>query len=255
MSDEQLTANNAPEPLLIHEGKEFLIITKPAGLLMHGLPNKMVQEPLLTDWLTVRYPELKKVGDDPAARPGLVHRLDRGTSGILLVARTQAFFERAKQMFQTHEIRKTYVALVRGHLERPRGVIEKPIGIKSGTTLRSVRSSRMRKSALTEYHLLEHCVRSGDVTEEPGFKSSLVEALPRTGRTHQIRVHFTAIGHPVLGDLLYGPSKQPSWVTRLMLHALALEFTGPEGEVLRFTAPLDAEFLAIMRAAGASRKA
>ena len=228
------------------------MLSKPAGLLMHALPNKASEEPLVTDWVAAHYPETRRVGDEPEVRPGLLHRLDRDTSGIFLVARNGEFFAYAKDLFQRRLVRKTYLALVRGHVDRPRNIIRKPIGIRSGTTRRSVRSSKMVKDAETEYELLELCTREGVSGEEPVFKSSLLKVTPHTGRTHQIRVHMTAIGHPVLGDPLYGPALQPDWVTRLMLHALALEFEHPSGTRLSFTAPPDEEFGAAVGAAGGS---
>ncbi len=237
-------------PKIIHEEKEFLILAKPAGLLMHGLPNKTVAEPTLADWLRIHFPETKKVGDDPDLRPGIVHRLDRDTSGVIVVARTQTSFEYLKSLFQSRAVTKRYLALARGHVALDRDLIRKPIGVKPGTTQRSVRSTKDVKEAMTEYRVLERLVRDEAAPVDPAFKSTLLEVTPRTGRTHQIRVHLTFIGHPVLGDALYGPKKQPEWVSRLMLHAHTLEFPRKDGTAVSFTAPPDAQFAAVLREAG-----
>ena len=247
------------EPKIIYEDENFLAVDKPAGLLVHGArfmdygsknfePRTMNYEPTLVDWLVERYPEIKGVGDpvklpngnygagDPN-RPGIVHRLDRGTSGVMLVARNQKYFEYLKSLFQKHEIKKTYLALVRGELKEKHGIIDRPLGIKSGTTKRTVHSAKMAKSAVTEYSVLRS---SGGC--------SLLEVRPRTGRTHQIRVHLASIGHPVVGDKLYGPKKllttnHSPLTTRLMLHALAIEFTTVEGRRIKIEADPPPEFL------------
>ncbi len=157
-------------------------------------------------------------------RPGIVHRLDRDTSGVLLVARTQAAFEYLKGLFQRHEVRKTYLALVYGKLGGS-GVIDTPIGLRSGTVRRSVRAKDMKmvRPAVTEYQTLQTFQKNG----EP---FSLVRLVPKTGRTHQLRVHLASIGHPVVGDQLYGRRKDPLGVGRQFLHAASLEFTTRAGE-------------------------
>ncbi len=185
----------------------------------------------LTDELLKRYPEIKNVGDDPELRPGIVHRLDKETSGIILVARDHEYFEYLNSLFQKHEIKKTYLALVVGTPKEKKGIIDAPIGIRNGTMKRSTRSSKMAKEAVTEYRVLK---TFSDKVSSQSF--SLLEVSPKTGRTHQIRVHFASIGHPILGDRLYGSKKQPDWATRLMLHALSIEFTTADGKRLKFEA-------------------
>lgn len=232
------------EPKVIFEDKNFLAIDKPAGLLVHGTASFKGQmagsERTLVDWLLEKYPEIKDVGDDPKVRPGIVHRLDRETSGVMLVARNQGYFEYLKSLFQKHEIQKTYLALVYGKPKEARGTIDKPLSLKSGTTKRTVHSGKMTKNAVTEYKVLKI-----------GEGSSLLEVYPRTGRTHQIRVHLASIGCPVVGDALYGktrtakhkvqrgrnnPQSAISVKPRLMLHALALEFAAAEGKRIRIEA-------------------
>ena len=234
-------------PTIIYEDKQFLVVNKPPGLIVHharhaGTANARravarvdeKPQPALTDWLLENYPEVAGVGDDPAQRPGIVHRLDKETSGVLLVARTQASFEYLKGLFQKHEIQKTYLAWVSGQPKKEKGIIDVPIGIRNGTTKRSTRSTKMAKPAVTEYKVLK--------TEEKidargqGAKFSLLEVKPQTGRTHQIRVHLASIGYPVVGDHLYGPKAQPAWATRLMLHALSIEFTAANGKRVKFEA-------------------
>ncbi len=223
------------DPEVIYETPDFLAVDKPAGLLVHSVPAlASKKEPTLTAWLLRHYPEVRKVGDKPEVRPGIVHRLDRETSGIMLVPRNQAYFEYLKGLFQKHEIRKKYLALVSGEVKSS-GRIDRPIGIKSGSVKRSLYSEKMRKEAVTNYELKK-------VMERDGEKFSLLEIRPETGRTHQIRVHLSGIGHPVAGDRLYGPRTQPSWIKRLMLHAWSLEFEMSPGHRLEIQADPPSEF-------------
>ena len=192
------------------------------------ISGEVNKEPTLTAWLTRKYPEVKTVGDDPAWRPGIVHRLDRDTAGLLIIPRSQASFEYFKDLFQRRQITKTYFAVVRG-IAPARGVIDRPIGV-TGTVKRSVRAEKFVKPAVTRYRLLASLVVSG----EP---ASLLEVRPETGRTHQIRVHLAAIAHPVVGDKLYGRRKKsPLTSAKLLLFAAGLEFVSPHGRKLRIEA-------------------
>jgi 23S rRNA pseudouridine1911/1915/1917 synthase len=243
------------QPHIIHEEKEFVILAKPAGMLMHSVRTaqpsaRNSDEPTLAAWVRTHYPETKKVGDDPEVRPGIVHRLDKDTSGVLLISRTQVFFEMAKTLFANREMKKTYLALARGHVERERNIIARPLSMRAGTVKRTVRSGKMRKDAVTEYHVLQRVVRDANAIEDPSFKSTFLEVMPHTGRTHQIRVHLTAIGHPILGDALYGPTQKPAWIPRLMLHALSLQFIMPDGRNFHFRAAPDKKFVEALREAG-----
>ena len=273
------------EPKVIYEDKDFLVLDKPAGLLVHrtrfdvgserlddrgldvrsgklGAKTSNIQrlssngpEDTLVDWLVKRYPEVKKVGDDPETRPGIVHRLDRDTSGVILVARNQDYFLYLKSLFQEHKVEKTYLALVFGKFKEKEGVINKPIGIKSGTIKRSTHSGKMAKEAVTEYEVLR-TVRGKKLDvgrKEADF--SLLKIYPKTGRTHQIRVHLASIGHPVVGDELYGKSKKKLEVSRLMLHAQAIEFNSENGEKLRFEADVPSSFLDILKSLEESKGA
>jgi 23S rRNA pseudouridine1911/1915/1917 synthase len=152
------------------------------------------------------------VGDAPDVRPGIVHRLDRATSGVMLAARTAHAFGVLKELFQTRAIEKEYRALVHGVLHPAEGRIDRPIGIKPRTTKRSVFSSQMSKPAVTRYAVVT-----------------------------QIRVHFASLGHPVVGDTLYAPKRTEPHVSRLMLHAHRIAFSFDDVPYA-FTAPLPAAF-------------
>ncbi|MFA6651008.1 MAG: RNA pseudouridine synthase [Candidatus Paceibacterota bacterium] len=225
--------NEKVEPVLIYESPDFLVLNKPAGLLMHKVKIKggeLRQEDTLADWVVKKYPEVKEVGDDPESRPGIVHRLDKDTSGVIVVARNQNYFEYLKSLFQNKNIIKKYTALVYGEIKDDKGEIAKPIGIKSGTVKRTVYGGKMIKEAITEYKVIK---------KYEGY--TLVEAHPRTGRTHQIRVHLAAIGHPIVGDNLYGGKKEKKSdivAGRQFLHAGILEFEANPGELVSFSVPL-----------------
>src|SRR3989344_8941692 len=146
---------------IIYEDKNIIAINKPAGLLVHSVPAKPKtsdQPPTLTEWLINRYPETKNVGDDPENRPGIVHRLDKETSGVIIIARNQKTFEYLKNLFQASQIKKTYLRLVWGKVELKSGTINKPIGLKSGTTKRTVaiKNAKMVKEAITDYQVKKY---------------------------------------------------------------------------------------------------
>jgi 23S rRNA pseudouridine1911/1915/1917 synthase len=233
------------EPEVIFENSDFIVINKPSGLMVHAvrvnskkrLDEVRSKEPTLVDWLLGRYPEIASVGDEPLLRPGIVHRLDKDTSGVMIIARTQPSFEYLKSLFQKHEIKKTYEALVLGVPKKEHDIIDAPIGIKNGTLKRSINASKMAKEAITEYRVIKK-YKLKDSEEE----FALLEVKPQTGRTHQIRVHLASIGHPIVGDRLYGKKNQPPFVTRLMLHALAIEFIGMTGARFDFEVKLSTSF-------------
>ncbi len=211
---------------IIAQEQDFLIINKPAGLVVHP-PEATYTQPALTDWLVKNFPNIIDVGDKE--RPGIVHRLDRNTSGIMIIALTNKAYQTFVQMFKDRKIEKTYFALVVGH-PPAFGTINFPIGrhpvakniMHSFTAIPENSSAR---SAQTDYTTLEY------------FDDfSLVQVQPKTGRTHQIRTHFKAIGHPLLGDTVYGsPSKIIDYHA---LHATELKFFYQEKEY-RFNSPLD----------------
>jgi len=221
---------------IIYEDENIVVVNKPSGLVVH--PDGKSSESTLVDWILERYPEIKDVGEPlilssgkKILRPGIVHRLDKDTSGILLITKNQKTFKHLKKQFQEHTIKKIYKALVYGELKKNKGIINEPIG-RSGKDFRKRLSGEgargeMRK-AITEYQVIVK-----------NKKYSFVEMYPKTGRTHQIRVHFKAIGHPVVCDSLYAPKREcPKELGRLALHAFSLEFMTPEKTMLRLEAPL-----------------
>lgn len=240
------------EAEVIYENKDFLAINKPSGMLTHTDNSKIKEQnsklrwPTLTSWLLEKYPAIRGVGDDPATRPGIVHRLDKDTSGVILVARTQEYFDYLKKLFQEHTIKKTYVALVYGTPKEKKGVIDKPIALKAGTTKRSVHGGKMEKEAITEYEVEKiFNFQSSIFKSKPEIKSqkiSFLKVWPKTGRTHQIRVHLASIGCPVLNDVIYARKKEKMGSGRLMLHALSLEFTNQEGKKIFIESEVPKEF-------------
>lgn len=247
---------------VLYKDKDVLVINKPAGLLVHGIFNKSGpkhSEETLVDWLAKNYPETKEVGDTSEdglikqQRGGIVHRLDRGTSGVMVIARNQRTFEYLKKMFQGRLVKKEYLALVWGRIHERSGVIDRPISIKDGTVKRTVFKGKMPRPALTEYQVLTHyAYRHGKHADE----LTLLKIMPKTGRTHQIRVHLSSIGHAVAGDKLYGKKGElvfdqeaeegeqvkPFLLDRQFLHAARLEFTTGAGRSkIVVDAPLPSE--------------
>jgi len=223
---------------ILYEDKNFIAINKPAGILVH--PTNISKEKTLVDFLFKKYPEIKKVGDDPENRPGVVHRLDKDTSGAIVIARNQKYFEYLKKLFQNHEIKKTYIALVWDKVDPPaggaKGIINKPIGIKPGTIKHTVHGGRMIKEAVTEYEVVKNLKLEMENGKEEIF--SLVKVMPQTGRTHQIRVHFAAIHHSIIGDPIYGKKGNPFGLERQFLHAQSLEFNIDENKKVKIEADL-----------------
>ncbi|MEK7498539.1 MAG: RluA family pseudouridine synthase [Patescibacteria group bacterium] len=207
------------EPTIIYEDAERLVINKPFGLLVH--PTKHADEPTLVDWLLKIHPEIKTIGDDPT-RPGIVHRLDKDTGGLMVIAKTQHSFEHLKNLFGTREIHKKYLALVWGLIKNDTGVINKPIGMLKGVPKRTTHSTGKTREAVTEY-----TVR----TRYPHANVTLVELSPKTGRTHQLRVHMTSISHNIVGDKLYGrkKAKPPFELHHQFLFAYALDIPTEQG--------------------------
>lgn len=235
------------EPSIVYEDKNFLAVNKPSGWLTHHVGHgKEKAAKALTDWLLLRYPELRNVGDPSTSsgqvdpdRPGIVHRLDQDTSGIILVPKTQEYFLYLKSLFQAHRVMKTYLALTHGVPKEKKGKVELPIGIKPGTIRRTVRGGKMQKPAVTEYKVVKV------LEDSAGEQFSLVEVNPETGRTHQIRVHLKSLGTPIAGDKIYGMKKDTT--PRLMLHAEAIELEPSPGKRLKIEADPPEDFKAVIR--------
>ena len=202
-----------PEPgplaqLLAANG--FVAVDKPAGVVMH--PGAGADSGTLAHRLVAHFPELSNVGHP--RRPGIVHRLDKGTSGVVLVARTPATYAHLTKAFELREVRKRYLLIARGIPNPPRGRIDAPVG-RHPTHRTRMAVARNGRPAVTDYRVLDHA-----------GGAALVEARPTTGRTHQIRVHLAAIGHPIMGDATYGGAGSD---LRVMLHAWTLRFADDAG--------------------------
>lgn len=204
---------------ILYEDHFFLAINKPPGIVVNRAES--VKEPTVQDWIMRRHPEIAhEQNEEFRSRSGIVHRIDKETSGILLIAKTPSAFLSLKQQFMDRNVEKSYLAIIHGQMPSGEGVIDAPVdrlpwnkerfGIVPGG-----------KSAVTAYKVLE------------SYGSyQLVACYPKTGRTHQIRVHLKYLNHPILGDYLYAGRKTArhdrSWVPRVMLHASKLSFLHPE---------------------------
>ncbi|MFH0830728.1 MAG: RluA family pseudouridine synthase [Parcubacteria group bacterium] len=234
-----------PAPRILYEDNDILVLDKPAGLVVHPAPTEQGEPDTLVTWLLAHYPELRGVGEDPQ-RPGIVHRLDKDTSGIMVVARKQIAFEKLKRAFKEHRIQKRYLVLVEGRPDWDAKVVDLAIR-RSGSGLFRARHPK-DIATLPEEERAQYRPATTDfrVLKQHGAYT-LLEARPKTGRTHQIRVHLRAIGLPVVGDALYSPKKSVSaaraaGLTRHFLHATELTFVHPQtGEQLTFTSELPRE--------------
>lgn len=240
------------DPGILFEDSDVLVLDKPAGLVVHA--DGRTEETTLVDWLIKKYPDIKNVGEPLALadgtnllRPGIVHRLDRETSGALVVAKNQESYLFLKRQFQDREVKKKYHAFVYGDMKEERGTITKPIG-RSPADFRRYSSTRGAKGemrdAVTWFKVIAH---------KKGF--SFVEAQPKTGRTHQIRVHFKAIGYPVVSDSLYAAKRAPALgFTRTALHARSLSFRLRGGKEVAVIAPYPKDFEEAMKDFGIGTK-
>jgi len=222
-----LKANSSIKLKIVFENKDIIVIDKPAGLTVH--PVNPEQDDTLVNGLIARYPEIKNVGEDPL-RPGIVHRLDRDTSGLMMAAKNNAAFIFLENQFQERRVIKKYLALVIGQVKDKKGIITKAISLsKKDHRKRSALLDAQAKKAWTEYKVLK------------SFKDyTLLEVELKTGRTHQIRVHLASIGHPIAGDKQYKFKRQP-WpenLNRQFLHAAYLKFQLPDGKMMEFKSEL-----------------
>lgn len=210
---------------IIYEDDDCVVINKPVGLLTHS-KGAFNPEATVSTWLRARMQAPK------SERAGIVHRLDRATSGVMICAKTPDALSRLQKQFSQRKTKKTYIAIVTGVPKEARALIDMPIE-RNPKQPQTFRVGSNGKSAQTEYKVLK-----------TNGRLSLLELKPVTGRTHQLRVHLKYLEHPILGDALYGG--QPA--QRLFLHALSLEITLPSGERKTFQAPLPPEFEKAMTA-------
>lgn len=230
---------------IIYEDSELLVVNKPAGLAVHE--DGRTDEATVAGWVRSTHPEMVGVGEpmrlqsgEIIDRPGIVHRLDRETSGVLALAKTQDAFLFLKEQFQARRTEKTYHCFVWGEMEEKGGVVDKPIG-RSRTDFRLWSSGEdaggTMREATTEWSL----VQKGN-----GF--SYLEVRPKTGRTHQIRVHLKALEHPLVCDKRYAPKRACALgFSRCALHASRLALTHPNGIRMVFEAPLPGDFVEALR--------
>ncbi|MES2087987.1 MAG: RluA family pseudouridine synthase [Patescibacteria group bacterium] len=275
---------------ILYEDKDVLVINKPAGLVVHA--DGRTTEPTLVDWILEHYPKIKEVGEplkvdsrfkiqdsgegkaqgvpdsipeskilNPESviyRPGIVHRIDRDTSGALVIAKNQKTFLFLKQQFQDREVEKSYRAFVYGVVKADEGVIDRPIS-RSRKDFRMWSAQRggkgAEREAVTEYKVLARIpVAAGKIGgDSEGF--SFLELKPKTGRTHQIRVHLKAINHPVVCDTLYAPKREAAFgFTRLALHAFSIKFILPKGKQVSVEAPYPKDFINALEQIGLALK-
>ena len=214
----------APEPIplnVVYEDEDLLVVDKPPGLTVHPAPGH--PDHTLVNALLSRVPHLSQMGD--SLRPGIVHRLDKDTSGLMIVAKNQSAQMNLIEQFRTRVITKAYLALVGGHLTPEEGIIDAAIG-RDASNRKRMAVVKEGRPARTQYRVVKYM---NDYT--------LLEIMPETGRTHQIRVHLAAIGYPVVGDAVYGV-KSPH-LSRQFLHACRLGFKLPlSGEYVEFKSEL-----------------
>lgn len=233
---------------ILYEDDEVVVVNKPAGLVVHG--DGRTQEDTLVDWVRVHYPHIaeREVGEPipltsggTIEKPGIVHRIDRETSGVLLVAKTHESFLNLKAQFQARTIKKTYKTIAHGFFKERTGTIDKPIGRSTSDFRKWSAEYGARgelRAATTDYQVLGE----GEVG---GAKLSYLDVFPHTGRTHQIRVHLKAVGHPILCDKLYAPKSSCALgFDRTALHAFSVVWKSLRGEKKHAEAPLPPDFQA-----------
>ncbi len=209
---------------ILYEDDDVLVVNKPTGVISHAR-GKFFDEPSVASFV-------RQITAQKGERAGIVHRLDRATSGVMVTAKNQETLSWLQQQFSARKVRKTYMAVIEGAMPSADGIIDMPIGrnLKKPQTFHV---TELGKQALTHYTTLRN---------EQGL--SLLELRPETGRTHQLRVHLSELKHPIVGDTLYNGKP----CERLMLHATSLEITLPNKERAVFTAPLPEEFEEVFHA-------
>ncbi|SMB94463.1 ribosomal large subunit pseudouridine synthase D [Thermanaeromonas toyohensis ToBE] len=224
-----------PEPLpldIVYEDEDLIVVNKPQGMVVHPAPGN--ESGTLVNALLYHCGDLSGIGG--ALRPGIVHRLDKDTSGLLVAAKNDFAHRSLAAQIKARQVKRVYLALVYGEIKEPAGKIEAPIGRHPVDRQRMAVTFKNSRPAITHYRVLKRF---------PGF--TFLEVHLETGRTHQIRVHMAYLGHPVVGDVLYGPKKQAFEVPGQLLHAGKLGFYHPRtGDYLEFTAPLPPAFVRVL---------
>lgn len=241
-------------PILL-ETSDFLVINKPSGIMVHADGRSFVKtteghgksdKETLVDWILVTHPDIAGVGEPMVVdgktidRPGIVHRLDEETSGVMVIAKTPEAFVHLKMQFHDRLAKKEYHAFVWGHFKQTSGVVDEPMG-RNKTDFRRWHAGRgMRgevREAMTSWSVVAQFL------DEEQNQFSFVQLFPKTGRTHQLRVHMKFLQRPIVGDHLYAPTKPDALgFARVALHARTLSFVAPNGEQVAVTAPYPEDF-------------
>lgn len=246
--DNDVVENKIADPIVIYEDAEVLVVNKPYGMLVHEDWQKS-DTPTLVEWFLARVPSAKGVGETtdtpdgkPLERSGVVHRLDRETSGVMILAKTPEAHAHLKAQFHDRLVNKEYRAFVYGRMHERWGSIDRPIG-RSNKDFRLRSAQRGARGTLRQALTEWERIATG---EYEGENFSYVKLNPKTGRTHQLRVHLKANDRPIVQDVLYsGKLRHQSnnlGLTRLALHAHILEIVLPNGQLERFIAPVPHEF-------------
>ncbi|MEK7081008.1 MAG: RluA family pseudouridine synthase [Patescibacteria group bacterium] len=274
---------------VLYEDSNILAIDKPSGISVHS--DGRSKKKTIVDWIFKNYPKMKNVGENETyenkkvkteiKKPGIVHRLDRETSGILLLAKNQKAYQFLKSQFSApaleikqkvgladrqNRVKKIYVAIVNGFVKNDHGMINKPIGRSPKDFRRHLSGRGARgemREAITEYKVLKRFemktsqnfsrsshseLPGGSHTNKNFEKFSFLELKPKTGRTHQIRVHMKFLNHPVACDSLYNPSQPcPKRISRLALHAKSIEFKNLKGNIVKIESPLPLDFKRVLK--------
>ena len=224
---------------ILYEDNDVVVINKPPGIMVH--PDGVSKEETISDWMLEKYPASKDVGEamvlkngQKITRPGVVHRLDKDTSGVLIIAKTDAAHTALKEQFQNRSVEKKYLAIVYGVPKEKKGIIDAPIGrsaqnFKMWSAQRGARGTL--REAITEYAVL---------TDDGNL--AVLKLSPKTGRTHQLRVHMKYLNYPIVCDMLYAPKRECAFnLKRMALHAHSLELRLPSGDSKKFIAEVPSD--------------
>ena len=223
---------------IVYEDADLIVINKPAGMVVH--PAAGHTSGTLVNAVLAHCPDLRGVGDAQGVRSGIVHRLDKDTSGLIIVAKSEAARDNLQRQFKSRNVAKVYVALVEGRLAPPQGLIDVPIGRD--------KQQRKRMTVVADGRPSRTAYKAAEFFGRTSKQYTLVEVKPQTGRTHQIRVHFAWLKFPIVGDTVYGRRRKTTLpLQRHFLHAQSLTFRLPsDGREVTFTAPLPPDLSAVL---------